>query len=438
MRYLRGFRKRAFFLPNNATILNNNTIIRVVAFGALAVFGIIAFQTYWVSKTWNLRETEFHENVVIGLQNVADRFQDLGTSVPTFDLVKRVSSNYYVVNINDEINANNLQYFLRTELEKTGLTQDFEYGIYNCATNEMVYGDYIGYNAEVDTTKIERELPIYDEYIYYFGVRFPNYRNEIISNLGITLASSIILLVTIAFFLYSLNVILRQKKLSEMQKDFINNMTHEFKTPISTIKISADTFLKDKSIQQNERLSRYASIIKEQNQRLNQQVEKVLQLAKIERDNFKLKLEKVDVHALIEDILPGVQLKANELQGNISTELNAVNPVVEADLLHLSNILHNLLDNALKYHNGAPDIRIGTSTRGGHFVLSIKDNGIGIPEASRQRIFNKFYRVNTGDVHNVKGFGLGLFYVKNICDAHKWEIILTSEEGVGTEVRIRM
>ena len=419
--------------------MNNRTIIRVVAFGSLAVFAIIAFQTYWVTKTWNLRETEFHEDVVIGLQNVAERFQSLGTNLPTFDLVKRVSSNYYVVNINDEINANNLEYFLRTELQKSGLAEDFEYGIYNCATNEMVYGDYVGFSATpVDTTRITRELPTYDEYIYYFGVRFPNYRNEILSNMGITIGSSIILLVTIAFFLYSLYVIVKQKKLSEMQRDFINNMTHEFKTPISTIKISADTFLKDDTIRGNERLNRYANIIREQNTRLNQQVEKVLNIAKIERDNFKLKLERVDVHALIEDMLPGVQLKAEELKGAITTELNAVNPVVEADVLHLTNILHNLLDNALKYHDGAPHIRIGTSTRGGHFVLSVKDDGIGIPEESKQRIFGKFYRVSTGDVHNVKGFGLGLYYVKNICDAHKWEIILTSQVGEGTEVRIRM
>ena len=419
--------------------MNNRTIIRVVAFGSLAVFAIIAFQTYWVAKTWNLRETEFHEDVVIGLQNVAERFQSLGTNLPTFDLVKRVSSNYYVVNINDEINANNLEYFLRTELQQLGLTEDFEYGIYNCATNEMVYGDYVGYSsAPVDTTRISRELPTYDEYIYYFGVRFPNYRNEILSNMGITIGSSIILLVTIAFFLYSLYVIVKQKKLSEMQRDFINNMTHEFKTPISTIKISADTFLKDPTIRNNERLNRYANIVREQNQRLDQQVEKVLNIAKIERDTFKLKLERIDVHALIEDLLPGVQLKAGELRGEITTELNAVNPVVEADVLHLTNILHNLLDNALKYHSGAPHIRIGTSTRGGHFVLSVKDDGIGIPEESKQRIFGKFYRVSTGDVHNVKGFGLGLYYVKNICDAHRWEIILTSQVGEGTEVRIRM
>ena len=418
--------------------MNNRTIIRVVVFGALSVIGIIAFQTYWVTKTWNLREREFHESVVIALQNVADRFQDIGTSIPTFDLVKRVSSNYYVVNINDEINANNLQYFLRTELEDVGLNEDFEYGIYNCATNEMVYGNYIGYDAGSDTLRVERELPIYDEYIYYFGVRFPKYRNQIVGNMGITVGSSIILLVTILFFIYSLYVIVRQKRLSEMQKDFINNMTHEFKTPISTIKISADTFLRDKTIQGDKRLMQYAQIIREQNQRLNRQVEKVLQLAKIERDNFKIKPERIDVHALIEDILPGVQIKAEQLGGAVRTDLQAVNPVVEADQLHLTNIIHNLLDNAIKYHGGPPDITVRTATRGGKFVLVIADKGVGIPREAQARIFKKFFRVNTGNRHDVKGFGLGLFYVKSICDAHEWQISMNSMVGEGTEFRITM
>ena len=418
--------------------MNNRTIIRVVVFGALSVIGIIAFQTYWVTKTWNLREREFHESVVIALQNVAERFQDIGTSIPTFDLVKRVSSNYYVVNINDEINANNLQYFLRTELEDVGLNEDFEYGIYNCATNEMVYGNYIGYDAASDTARIERELPIYDEYIYYFGVRFPNYRNQIVGNMGITVGSSVILLVTILFFIYSLYVIVRQKRLSEMQKDFINNMTHEFKTPISTIKISADTFLRDQTIQGDKRLMQYAQIIREQNQRLNRQVEKVLQLAKIERDNFKIKSERIDVHALIEDILPGVQIKAEQLGGQVHTDLQAVNPVVEADQLHLTNIIHNLLDNAIKYHGSEPDITVRTATRGGKFVLVVADKGVGIPREAQARIFKKFFRVNTGNRHDVKGFGLGLFYVKSICDAHEWQISMNSMVGEGTEFRITM
>ena len=419
--------------------MKNSTIIRVVVFGMMAVVGIITLQVYLLNRTWDIQEQEFHEKVIIALQNVAKGFEKLGSPLPSYDIIKQVSSNYYVVNINDVIDANNLDYFLRKELEEVGLSETFEYSIYDCETNEMVYGGLITYSPEADTTNIKKEiLPIYNEFPYYFGVRFPSRESHIFNNMRMTVIFAAILGITLLFFLYSIFVILRQKRLSEMQKDFINNMTHEFKTPISTIKISADVFLKNEEIQSDKRLFQYANIIKEQNQRLNNQVEKVLQLAKIEKDNFKLNLENLNLHELLEDILNSTKIKVESNGGKMDCQLDATSPVVKADRLHLTNILYNLVDNAIKYCKEVPQINISTENFGNGILLKVKDEGIGISKEHQGKIFKKFYRVPTGNVHNVKGFGLGLFYIKNICETHGWKLNLESETEKGTTISILM
>jgi two-component system, OmpR family, phosphate regulon sensor histidine kinase PhoR len=419
--------------------MNNKTIIRVVIFGALAIISIIAIQAYLLMSTWDAEEKAFQENVTIALQNVAEQFEKLGSPLPAYDLINQVSSNYYVVDINDFIDANNLEYFLRRELEQVGLREDFEYGIYNCDTRKMAYGKYISY-TEKDLPKAnipKAQLPVHEKFLYYFGVRFPHRTTKILSTMRLSLVFSGILVVTILFFLYSMFIILRQKRLSEMQKDFINNMTHEFKTPISTIRISADVFMNSPEIAGNKRLLQYATIIKDQNGRLNRQVEKVLQLARIERDNFKLNKEDVDLHEVLTQILESTRLRIEKQGGTLNSELRANNAVLPADKLHLTNILYNLLDNATKYCGEAPDIEVGTSeVEGGKIKLSIKDCGIGIQQEYLSRIFEKFYRVPTGDVHNVKGFGLGLFYTKSVCNAHGWKISIDSKIDKGTTVSI--
>jgi two-component system phosphate regulon sensor histidine kinase PhoR len=347
-----------------------------------------------------------------------------------------------VVNINDFIKAKNLEFFLRRELEQVGLREDFEYGIYNCDTRKMAYGKYISYSdkekQEVNAPK--EQLPVHDKenkFEYYFGIRFPDRVSQIMSDMRLTLIFSGILLTTILFFLYSMFIILRQKRLSEMQKDFINNMTHEFKTPISTINISTDVFLNSPEIAGNARLNQYARIIKEQNTRLNNQVEKVLQLAKIERDNFKLNLERLDLNDLLKDIIESTKLQIEKSGGDLETSLKAAPALVFADKLHLTNIIHNLLDNAVKYCREVPKILISTENLpNGKLKMIVKDAGLGISKEHQSKIFEKFYRVPTGNVHNVKGFGLGLFYTKNICEAHGWKIVVDSEPGQGTTVTI--
>lgn len=424
--------------------MRNGIIAWVVILGTIAIIGIIGIQTYWLKMTWDVKQQEFHDKVNIALLDVAKTFEQMGKPLPAYDLIERISSNYYVVNVNDFINASTLEYLLRKELEDIGLTDDFEYGIYDCANDKMVYGNYVSYRPaqEAPLTDVHvhtEQLPTYDKYIYYFGVRFPNRTGQILNLMPLATVFSVIMVLTLIFFTSSIFVILRQKQLSEMQKDFINNMTHEFKTPISTMKISADVFLKHQKIQSDPRLFKYAQIIKEQNKRLNDQVEKVLQLARIERDNFKLKKETLHLHDIVTQTLEGVQLRLAENKGRIITEWNTQHHLVQADRLHLTNILYNLLDNALKYTQAHPIIYIRTQDLSRHrIMLSIQDNGIGIEKELIPKLFTKFYRVPTGNRHDVKGFGLGLFYVKNVCEAHGWQVQLDSEKGKGTTVRIIM
>lgn len=419
--------------------MKSSVIRQVVILGAIAIISIIAVQSYWVLKTWDLKEQEFHRSVNIALRKVAENLSELNQSVlPHKNLVTRLSSNYYIVNMEDVIDAGQLEFYLQKEFEALAMNIDFEYAIFDCSSDEMVYGNYCTYSVEPKDNVELGKLPKYDQFTYYFGVKFPTRTSYLVGKMQLSILFTIVLFITVLFFAYAMFVILRQRRLSEMQKDFINNMTHEFKTPISTIKISADVFLNNKAIQKDDRLLRYANIIKEQNQRLNDQVEKVLQLAKIERDSFKLHIEKVDLHELLISTLQSVDLKVGEAGGVLKNNLKADDPIINADKLHLSNIIYNLLDNAVKYCHGKPEIIVETSDVGDKILLTVKDHGIGIPKEDQSKVFDKFYRIPTGNVHNVKGFGLGLFYLKKICDAHDWKINLESEPNKGTTISILM
>ncbi|RME96239.1 MAG: sensor histidine kinase, partial [Bacteroidetes bacterium] len=257
-----------------------NSVIRwVVILGAVALVGIVGVQSYWVMATWDLNEEEFDKKVNLALYQVANALADLNQSeLPSRDIVKQRSSNYWVVNMALEIEDEMLEYLLQRELERLALNIDFEYAVFDCHTDEMVYGGYCSYTPEEERKDIQLgNLPKDSEFTYYFGVKFPDRQGFLFDKMELIIFLSAILLLTILFFAYAMWVILRQKRLSEMQKDFINNMTHEFKTPLSTIKIAAGVFANDERIQQDARLRRYANIILQQNQRLNNQVEKVLQ-----------------------------------------------------------------------------------------------------------------------------------------------------------------
>lgn len=418
--------------------MQNSSINRVIILGILALMGAVSMQSYYVISTWNINENEFRQKVTLALYNVAKDLAKLnGATLPPREVINQRTSNYYIVNVEYEIDKGNLEYFLQKQLEALALNIDFEYAVFNCNTNNMEYGGYCSYEPGREVKSIEPDLPKDNKFVYYFGVKFPTRSGYLMGEMQLNIFLSALLLLIVFFFGYSMSVILQQRRLSKMQKDFINNMTHEFKTPISTIKISTDVFLNNPLIRENDRLFQYANIIQQQNQRLNHQVEKVLQLAKIEENNFDLKREDVLLNHLLSDIIDGTKLRVEEMNGRFETNIPPQQLIIYADPLHLTNILHNLLDNAIKYCNQIPDIKLDIHLASNKkLILSIIDKGIGIKKEYQAKIFDKFYRVPTGNVHNVKGFGLGLFYVKNVCDSHGWKLQMESEEGESTKVCI--
>lgn len=411
----------------------NNSIRKLIILGGISIIGIIFVQSYWLLKTWDIKDKEFDQTVNIVLRNVAERMARYNkTLLPKSNLIVRQSSNYYAVNINSAIDASLLEQYLLQEMSKQSLNIDFEYAVYDCSSGELVYGNYC--SAEIvneKELKRKKKLPKFDELVYYFVVRFPKRESFLLANRNMTLTLTVLSAFAIGFFLYSMWVIMEQKRLSELQKDFINNMTHEFKTPISSIKIASDFLSNDTHVKNDARLSRYIQIIREQNQRLNEQVEKVLNIARLEKDSIELKKEIFDINQTLQDIINNESLKLK--MGHITFQSHTGSQYINADKLHFVNVIANMIDNAIKYTTGDPIVDIILDETESQLLLHIKDNGIGIDKENQKKLFNKFYRVSTGNVHDVKGFGLGLYYVKNICSAHGWNIQVSSEPGLGSE-----
>ncbi len=424
--------------------MTNRTIRRVVILGAIAIVALVSVQTYWIVRMWDLQEQDFDRRVRQALLETARDLARIGLFVlEDANLIQQVQSNYYIVNINNQFDEASLEFYLQKSFENQGLQEDFQYGIFDCSSNQMVSGRLVKYRKKAEgegSVQLDAPLPAHhdSDLIYYFGVRFPNKEVNILSSMRLVIAFTLLVFLAVLFFIYTIYIILQQKQLSELQRDFINNMTHEFKTPIATINISTDVFLQSPLIRNDPRLSRYATIIKEQIMRLNVQVEKVLQLAKLEREHLELNLEEVDVAELIKGLQPSLELKTEEKKGVLHLNLQTDHAWVQADRLHLTNVLHNLVDNGVKYSKSPPNIEVSLSLVNSHVELAVKDQGIGIAPEHQKHIFKKFYRVPTGNVHNVKGFGLGLYYVHTICREHRWKLHLDSEPGRGTTVSIHM
>jgi two-component system phosphate regulon sensor histidine kinase PhoR len=240
---------------------------------------------------------------------------------------------------------------------------------------------------------------------------------------------SVFIMVT---FGLSVFYILRQKKISEMKSDFINNMTHEFKTPIATISVATDSITNAKVVNDPERIRYFAGMIKKENHRMNRQVEDILTIARLDRKDFEFTWEAVNVHELINDAVQGISIQVEKREGKINLELNASNPVITTDKIHGTNVIYNLLDNAMKYSVNPPEIKITTSNKPKGVLISVEDKGIGMTKAVQSKIFERFYRQTSGNIHNVKGFGLGLNYVKAVLEANCGTISVQSEPGKGS------
>lgn len=414
--------------------MHNTKIRLIVVLGIISIVGIISIQSYWLSITFKEKRQDFDNKVRHALENVAYAVVAYNNhELTVLHPVQQVSFNHYVVNVNDVIHPMVLEHYMKTEFKKENISLDYQYAVYDCDAQKMMHGRKVTQNNE-RVENVEVDLPLQDEYTYYFGVVFPNLNVFLIKSLRIWLVFAVLSILTLVFFGYAIFTILQQSRLSQLQKDFINNMTHEFKTPISSIRLASDFLLSNSIVMSHERLKKYAELLNEQNERLNKQVENILQLARAEKGNFKLEKKTVDLVQNLRSIIDLYMLKYNE-QIKIDFTKNTDNLSIQADEFHLNNVIHNLIDNAVKYCKGnchlAIDLEVNEQIK-----LRFADNGIGIPEKYRKKVFQKFYRIPTGNVHNVKGFGLGLYYVKTICEKHRWKIKLKSAEDQGTQITI--
>ncbi|MFK7806919.1 MAG: sensor histidine kinase [Saprospiraceae bacterium] len=348
--------------------------------------------------------------------------------------------------ITQRININYLDEFMRQELANHGIKIGYNYGVFSHKDRSFVIwnGFYVVkdsnphtiatgwqnlYNSEYRVDLFPEDIPSPGLLMIYF----PSRTSLLWGSVWKALLASILFTGIILFcFAYTIQVIFQQKKLSEMKTDFINNMTHEFKTPIATISLAADSMTNPVVAGNPEKISRFANIIKQENKRMNSQVEKVLQMAVIDKRDFNLKLTNLDMHEIINQAMRNISLQVERRDGKVTTDLKAKKYMIQGDLTHVSNIINNLLENANKYSPEKPEISVHTRNVSNGLEVIIKDKGIGMTKEARKNIFDKFYRVHTGDLHDVKGFGLGLSYVKAMMTAHKGQIDVKSELGKGS------
>lgn len=411
--------------------MRSKNIRFVVILAILSLIGISAAQIYWVKAAFNQEQDHFHRQVNVALNQVAGEFYTYNNmSAPNTNPIRQVLGNYYVVMVNSPIDANLLDGLLKKAFATSNLNTDFEYGIYNCDTECMVYDEYV--NAEAILVLNEfNNLPIWDESNYYFGVYFPSKSGFLLNRMKIWMFTTIVLLVVILFFGYAMFIIFKQKRLSEIQKDFISNMTHEFKTPISTIAVAAEVLQQPEILNEPERLLTYATIINKENKRLKGQVERVLQLASLENESLQLKKSSISVHRIIMEVTNHFSAIINTKE--IKVELLAENDIIIADEHHFTNVIYNLIDNAIKYSPSKVNIKLRTTTKKDELIIAIEDKGVGLTSEQSKHIFDKFYRVSTGDVHDVKGFGIGLSYVKLIVNESGGSIKVESILGKGSK-----
>lgn len=419
--------------------MKRNTIKILLIFGILSIISIISVQIYFFQKAYTYEEKELNQSIRIALRRVAEGISNYtNTTLPNEGLIYQYSSNYYIVNINDIIDPVILEHYLVREFKNMGLNIGFEYAIYDCQTDAMVYGNYISNNTthELAAASGTRILPKCDDYVYYFGINFPARKKYIIDNMKYMYFFSFILLILVLFFGYAMLVILKQRRLSEVQKVFINNITHEFKTPLTSISLSAEVINNKEILNEQDRFLKYVNIIKNQSVFLLAQIDKIVHLTGRNKLSHSVHREKVNMHEIIEQVKLNYEFKVWEKKGEIILNLDQQLIYFYGDKLLITNMISNIIDNSYKYSKEHVQIKISLQKRNNFVELSIEDNGIGIPEDKQSRIFNEFYRIQDGNVHDVKGFGLGLNYVQRVSKLHKWDVRVSSKTGQGTRIII--
>ncbi len=416
--------------------MSNKSLRVIFILAVLCTVLVIVTQFFWLKKAVELEKKIFNSHVTIALKNVAVQLLKMNQNTSTVDsIVTQMEDKYYTVQINDKIDTVVLKHLIKRELLAQQIKTDYKISVFDCESQNMIYSEYVSMN---NSEKEDFPLPTaYSKNIKgnnYFGVYFPLLKDFLTREMSNWIISSLVLVLFLFILAYAIFIIFRQKRLSEIQKDFVNNMTHEFKTPLATIKISSEVLKNPNIIKNPERLLNYATIINNETIHLTNQVERVLQMAKSGKDVVQLNKENVDLKSLvIESIEKTYKVLVRSRGGDIQCTFEPETINIYADRLHIKNVIANLLDNAIKYCKNKPIISINCIEINNGVEITVKDNGIGISKDNLKYIFNKFYRIPTGNLHDVKGFGLGLNYVKLICKLHGGDIKVSSVLDKGSE-----
>jgi len=421
-------------------------IITVLVF--ISLLGIIFFQIVWIRQALQDKELQFEDTIqMVTIQSVHD-LEDERSKVSQFANRKNgdllFPLNVFPTTIAHNFSRQEVRAIINKEFEKNGVKNlDFEFAV---TTTSMIGDDLQSknfYTAYSDTlnnsTFISPLAPTNTSFATGLSpeelliVVVPHVKNLVWKQMVWMLIGAVIFtfIIFTAFFI-TIRALLRQKKLSEIKTDFINNMTHEFKTPIATISLAVDALKNEKVLKDKTKMDYFSGIIKDENKRMNKQVETILEAALMDKQQVQLNLIPLHAHELIHSAINNIQLPVKEKNGILETHFDAINDLILADDVHFTNIINNLLDNAVKYSKEDLKIKLSTSNFNGHFRVKIEDNGIGMNKETINRVFEKFYRAHTGNIHNIKGFGLGLSYVKSIVDASHGKIKAESTPGKGS------
>lgn len=414
--------------------MQNAPIRILIVLATVALTGIIASQMYWVNMALTNENQQFDHSVQMALNNVVEGLCQIeGNDIPLNNPIDRISNNYYIVRTKNRINLESLEYLLKAELEKRAVTQDFEYGLYDCESDRMVYGDIVHLSSNPPVKKKSSLFPELEGEAYYFGIYFPGRARGFFRDLQFWQITTLLIIIVILFMGYGLFVILKQKRLRDIQRDFVNNITHEFKTPIATLKIASDVFANADN-EQPERLKKYGEIAHLETQRLEGQVSQLLKNSLLERKP-KIAKVKLDVVFILNRVVQTLKPVADAAGKSFDCSVNDGPIYVLGNAEMLEAVFYNLLDNGIKY--GGDRITIEVTEAYDQVVIVISENGPGIPQAYRRKVWRKFFRVPTGNVHDVKGFGLGLYMVHNIMKSHRASIALNSPQGNSFQLKFK-
>ncbi len=413
-----------------------NKLNTVIFIGFFAIVGVIIMQLFLLNQAYIFQKKDIEDKIHFALQDVVERiYRDNKSELPTTNLIKKISENYFIVNVNDVFENQILEHYLETEFEKVKLEMDFEYAIYDCTSQSMVYGNYVSLKGE--KAKIcEDCFSKNTDLTYYFAIRFPHIKQSYFRSLSPYWIFTAVLFFVLIIYVYSVFLMLKQKRYTDLQKDFINNMTHEFKTPLASILIASNYANSQSAIQENPKLSKYIQIIINQSNKLNQHIEKILYVAKTESKQIELEKSKIDLMAILELVRENINLK-HQKEIKIDFQLKR-NYFIHADEFHFYNVIYNILDNAVKYSGQNSQITIQCKEKAKALILQFSDNGTGIPENDLPFVFDKFYRVVRQDNKDIEGFGIGLSYVKGVCEWHNWNVFVTNNIYKGITVSIQI